>query len=612
MIPGQEDPAQAAQTEALNKQRKHILDIHLRYRESMSSEWDRYIAWYLGDDEQSTARYDDGYVTPAALGPSKEDFRIDANYTYALVDTMMALVVSQNPQVTVNPNRRDLRETALARESLINDTFKRDKLRMKERKIALYTVIYGHGYSKTVWSFKHNRPVTNALSPKTVFSDPTVPFEDSRYVIEAVPYTEEAFKQKVQENGWTLPDGRMPTFDRIPSWFLDPRDDRAMYDKSIFDAFKWVVVYEFWDLERDIVSFMVEGQEQPLWSGPTPYKYVKNPYCRLTFNESPRDELGVSDIKLISRLQEQLNELDAMQLWHTFTSIPIPMMDTSAFDNPEDAVQSYARCTGPGDIARFELKGDRPISSAVTFSTTPSVVPPFQSMRDRITMLIEFVLSLPQFTRGAVGGGDTATEMGLADGAVKSKNGTRKSLLGEWRVDVAKKVLGIWKENFPADATIDLPGRGKFSEVLIDRMSLAFDETPEDNESFNEEWYYSFDVAPSSPAENDKAAMVARIVQFLPFFMQSENVDKAELTEFIAHLISADRIISEGQPAVPGATPGQMPGMPGVPGFSGQPGVQGGQLQGQGADQEHEAKLKEGPGKQLASQPKIELGEMKV
>lgn len=588
--------------DALNKQRKHILDIHLRYRESMSQEWDKYIAWYLGDDESGNHRYDESYA-PATIGPSKADFRIDANYTYALVDTMMALVVSPNPQVTINPNRKDLRETAQARESLINDTFRRDKMRMKERKISLHTVLYGHAYSKTVWSMKHNRPVTSVLTPKMVFSDPTVPFEDARYVIEAVPYTEESFRKKVQESGWQLPDGRMPTFDRIPQWFLDPRDDRAMYDKSMFDAFKWIIVYEYWDLERGTVSFMLENVESPLWSGPTPYKYVSNPYSRLTFNESPRDELGVSDIKLISKHQEQLNELDALQLWHTFTTIPIAMVDVSAFDNPEDSIQSFANCTGPGDIARMELKGDRPINSAIMFSQTPASVPAFDTMRSRVVQMIEFILSLPQFARGAVGDAETATELGLADGATKSKNGMRKSLIGDWRLDVARKVLGIWREYFPEQSMIDLPGRGKFSEVLVDKMSLAFDTEVADEGLFNEEWYYSFDTAPSSPAENDRAALVSRLVQFLPFFMQSENVDKAALAEWMAHLISADRIIAEGQPAQQGA----MAGMPGVPGFSGAPGAAAGQLQGEGMDKEHEGALKEGKGKQLASQPKIDI-----
>ena len=119
-------------------------------------------------------------------------------------------------------------------------------------------------------------------------------------------------------------------FGGFPTWLKDKASDESMLNEASRDVYKWVTVYEVYDFEGEGRYYHVlDNVEEPLFEGDLPYRFVRNPFMLLTFNENMKDLGGLSDIKLIQSLQERLNEIDTLELWHAHTSTPVMMVNTT-------------------------------------------------------------------------------------------------------------------------------------------------------------------------------------------------------------------------------------------------------------------------------------------
>src|SRR5690242_5557044 len=122
--------------------------------------WDKWTSWYLGQywlDEQSYVAHDGSAVFEA---PDSEELTLESNYPYAYLDTMIANIVPQNPRIKLNARVPDFKGAARARQALINDTIRAERLHVKAWECGLRTGICGRGFGKTVWDPKLRRPVT--------------------------------------------------------------------------------------------------------------------------------------------------------------------------------------------------------------------------------------------------------------------------------------------------------------------------------------------------------------------------------------------------------------------------------------------------------------------
>lgn len=560
-------------------QKKSILEMCLRRQESLSQSWDKWSSWFVGDDGTPDP-VPDGYARD-----SGSNFRIDTNYMFAFLDTMMAVVIPSNPQVNIRPNNDDVKDSARAREALLNSTFRRGRLDQRLRRTALFASLMGVGFIKTVWRASEKRIVYQALSPRMVFYDESVPWEDCRWLIEAVPYTKQDFEARLENKEFTLPPDKKPVYGQIPKWIDNQTDGghRSLYNDEIHKTFERLVVYEFHDLGAQTVTWFLAGDfKEPIAHHEKPFRFVKNPYARLVFNEGPDDHGGIPDAKLIEAQQKILNELDMLELWHAYTTIPKPVVDDNAVDDPNGSVAALKNANGPGDIIRVKLKDDRPTQSWLQYTAVPAMTPAIDKMRDRVSGQISFTLGMPEYQRGEVGEAKLATEAALADTATRTRNGARQAMVKALVRDVALTSLGLWREFMPKASEVFLQGRTANSRVLVDRLELAFGDPSDelsDEQLFGEEWFYDYEIAASSPGEQDKAVRLQRFATYLQAFVTAPNVDQARMFEELANLLGMPEIISEN-PAPP-----MMPGMPGapvpgVPGSEGNAGVPGSPVQG--------------------------------
>ena len=532
-----------------------ILDSHVQKGEAERREWDRWHAWYMSDfweAEGGTRSEETGEMT------------LETNYPYAFIDTMIANVCPTNPLVTINANSKDLNDAARMRGHLINHTLRRDKAHAKSWDMATFAALCGRAISKTVFNNRTKRPTTKIVNPRNFFWDMSTPeFEDTRYTIEAIAMTREELDDKVREGIYDAEAAKAIQTGDIPTWMYDSKTNTSYASDASQAAFKWAIVYEVYDFTSDKMYHMGQGASKPLYEGPRPYKYVRNPYSMMVFNKDLNNNCGVSDVKLIARIQERLNEIDTLELIFAHTCIPVTYANVSLMDNPEETLEAIKKATNPGDIVQVRSTQPAPMESIITWSRSPTMSPSWDKMRDRCTALIEFILGIPQYSRGAYGNAEVATELALVDTATRTRNGRRIRVIEDWIVDVSKKTLGLWKEMLQSDQTMQLRDHASMSTFDVTRSELAFPSPdpvsgvlPEDD--FEDEWAYDFQAAAYSPTENHRLVQLQKLEQFMQVLLQNPNIDQQALMFKLTELLEMVDIRQE-QGSVPVPQPGAPP-----------------------------------------------------
>jgi|TARA_R110000744_G_scaffold43517_2_gene97548 hypothetical protein len=559
------------------KQITGIIETHRAKSREERRDWDKWRAWYLseywgGDAEQPSGSYAEG---------GAEEINFQTNYPYAYIDTMIANICPQNPQVTVMARQKALRENARFRESLINDCFQRNELHQLLWKFSTSAAICGRAFMKTVWNFKKGTTEFFTVDPRFIFFDMSAAkWKDIRYLVEVTVLTEAEFKQRAEKKGkkgttYNKKVAEKAVYGGYPTWLRDASRNSSMLNEASHDVYKWVTVYEVYDFEGDGKYYhMLDNVETPLFEGDLPYRYVRNPFAYATFNENMTDLGGLSDIKLIQSLQERLNEIDTLELWHAHSATPVMMVNTALADNPEEMLTALREANQPGSMIQVQGKANAPLRDIIEHTPIPQMTPSFDKMRERCTQVVEFILGIPQYSRGVVGVADVATEIALADTATRTRNGRRIKLIEDVVRELALRVVGLYEE-FLGDDTIlpvRLTGSQKVLEVSRESLAMKEERSPEEHPM-----EYDYTAIPYSPTENHRLVQLQKLQQYLPMLIQSPMVDQEKLVVKLLELLQLQEVVSTAPPPPPapaappagamppGAPPGMPPGAPPMP-----------------------------------------------
>ena len=522
-----------------------------------------------------------GSEEPAPMGAmdfgGDEDINFQTNYPYAYIDTMIANVCPQHPQVTVVARQEELQPYAQFREALINDVFQRNTLHTKLWKCATNTAICGRAFLKTVWNMNRGEAEIFSVDPRFIFFDMAAArWEDIRYLVEVTVLTEAEFKARTKRKGrkGAAYHGKVAEkadFTGYPTWLKDNSQAGSYMDSASTDVYKWVTVYEVYDFTGEGRYYhMLDNTEEPLFEGELPYKYVRNPFSYITFNENMKDLGGLSDVKLIRSLQERLNEIDTLELWHAHSSNPVMVVNTALVDNPEEIMTGLREANQPGSMVAVQGKANAHLRDLVGVTPMPSKSPSYNLMRDRCNNVIEFILGIPQYSRGVVGVADIATEVALADTATRTRNGRRIKQVEDMVESIAHRVVGLYEEYLPDDTLLPMRLTGSQQVMEATRVELAF---REDRPAGEGPMDFDYVAMPYSPTENKRLMQLQKLQQYLPLLMQSPAVDQEKLIVKLLDLLQMRDIIKPppspeeqaamAQMAAQGAPP--MPGMPTAP-----------------------------------------------
>jgi hypothetical protein len=526
-------------------------------REAQS--WKRYKRWYKADDPNGT---DDQWPSGSGHSGELEELTLETNYPYAFVDTMVANVCPPNPQITIHPKKDELKDAAFARENLVNSVFRTAKLHRKCWEAATRAGVFGRGFLKTTWSMKKQRPVVQKIDPQYIFFDQDAEeWEDISWLIEVVTVKKSDFEAKMKKKTKGLRYNKNVVekmdFSGYPQWLVDMSASDHETQTDAKSAFKWTTIYEVYDFVEGSYAQYVDGVEEPLMKQDSyPYAYVDNPYDMLVFNDNLEDLAGLSDVKLIARLQERLNELDTLELQHIQASIPALVFNSALVDDPERALVALENSSHPGAVLRISGLDRAPLRDIIGETPTPQINPSWANLRDRVVQQIEFILGLPQYQRGVVGVADVATEVALADTATRTRNGRRVKMVQDLAASIGMKVVALYEEFLAQDEKLRVRIHESTRAVLMNREALGFPGSGEEAKHSSQQWY-EYEATAYSPTENHKVNMLHQIRDYAPLLQGSPYVDQVKLVQKLLRLLDMPQAFMEPQ---------QMPPGQGVPG----------------------------------------------
>ena len=547
---------------------RELIKAHRTRGKAEREQWERYLQWYRSE-----------YWGPTGTIEDDAQVTFETNYPYAFIDSMVSNIVPPNPQVTINARRSDKDEYATYREALANDRLKHGKASDDLRKLATFAAVCGRGFIKAVWRFSKEQTEFRVVHPTNVFFDFTAEkWEDIRYLIEVTTMTKEEFLNNAKQpfdpdkpRGKKRYDPELverADFGSYPAW-LKP----AMKAQQIAsEVFQYITVYEVYDFVGQKYYHYLDDEQEPLLADDLPYRFVKNPFYMLTLNDSLNGIQGLSDIQLIDKLQQMLNELDTLELRHAQSSIPVTLFHAGMVDSPSDFASNLMEASSPGDAVALYARDGFSIRDIIAQTPTANVLPAFSQMRQRIVQTIEFILGLPQYQRGVIGIADVATEVALADTAIRTRNGRRMQAINDTVIWMVKSIIGLYEEFLDAESRLPVRLTSRSESMLVTRDSLDL-QNPNRKVLRVEPLQYDYDAVPYSPTENSKAMQLKNLTGFMDLFLQSPDVNTRKFIDTLVDLLNIPNILNDEeevqaqqQAQLAAMMGGQGGGMPGPPG----------------------------------------------
>jgi len=507
-----------------------ILKAHIKRAQEEHDGWDRHRAFYRCEHWGQTH-------------PDREDIFVENGHLFGFVDTMTASVVPPTPRVTVNPRRNDerIRLAAKYREALLNYSFYEAGLHKTLWRAATTASVYPRAIVKTVWNASKNRPDYLAIDPRNFFFDLTASrWEDIRYAVEVTVLTAADFQARVKrpknkkqyDRMYDRGVAKLASFSNYPSWLQSKKSQNASTSsKEIQAVFKWVTVYEVWDFTTDTYYHMLEGEDLPLYEGPLPYVFTRNPFSLLTFNDNLDNIGGLSDAQLIENPLGRLDELDTLELRFAQSTIPVTTLNEQFVEDPERAADDLQNKTSPGDVWRIQGKDMASIADIVGQTPTSQLSPNFSQVRSKISEDILFRLGMPQYMRGGANTADLATELALINQALQTRQGRRIKLLEDVIQQVAQNTIGLYEEFLTSGDILPIRlGRDEFLEVsrlhLQVRSPEIAEESLKQNLPVEAPLAVDYEVVPFNPSANSKSAQLGRIMQFMQLLVNNPLIDQ--------------------------------------------------------------------------------------
>ena len=533
------------------KQMRGLIDTHKSRSFIDQREWDKVRCWYTSDASSSYAQdLPQGAGSPS---DSTDDLSLETNYPYAFVDTMVANICPNNPEVTVNARRKHLHEPAKYREALINDTFRRSGIHSILWRASTMASVYPRSFVKVVWNFRKRSPDFLVVDLRHVWFDLAAErWEDIRYLIEVTVLTREDFNARIKGKGkksdrpYDPKVAEKASFGAYPEWLRDRLKDQSLMNDSSKEVLEWVTVYEIYDFSGEGRYYhYLEEQEEPLFAGELPYRFARNPFYRLSFNDNLQDIGGLSDVALIQPILERLNELDTLMLWFAQTAIPITMLNSGLVDNPEHIRNQLRTATSPGSIVEVAGKANASIQDIIGHTQTPSLSPEFVATRDRCIQIIEFILGIPQYSRGVVGVSDVATEVALADTATRTRNGRRQKEIYDLISWQSQTIIGLYEEFLADDEILPVRMLANAEVVEITRASMMAREILATRGE--EPLEYDYEAVPYSPTENNRLVQLRNLQQFFPLLQENSQVDQNTLIRKLCELLQMKDVLKSSE-----------------------------------------------------------------
>lgn len=483
-----------------------LIDRHLDfYKRSEKKQFDKARRFYRGDFFTSS---------DSDLDTSRNhSFLCSKNLIYAIADTAVSALLGPNPSVAAIARTPKSQDSAGSISGLLEYIFQTNRFRRKAATALIDAVLCKRGIFKTGWDADRDLPIVRAVNPSSLFFDLTARDpDDIRYWIEATVISFEEFKDRVRSGLYKAELVKDVEPDRFPKWLMD--HNQQSDTQQVRDAFKWVTVYEYYDRERGIIQHYIKQADAIVFEDKIDYI----PYSMFSLNQSGIDCLGLSEVQLVLKQQETINDLLTHMKQITYLQIPRILYDSGRITEEDlnKAVEASA-----GSFVGINPSNSESLRSLATiFYEMPQPQNP-QGVQEFVARQEDdaaFISALAEAARGQVVGARTATEMAIIDAQMRTRLATREGHLNDAIEDVARKAFYLSKKYMREPRLIRVAGDRRWAELAHkDLRDIEVD----------------FEMVSYNPIRKNPSVMIESLLQMIPFLAENPNVDMRKLTEEI-------------------------------------------------------------------------------
>jgi hypothetical protein len=282
--------------------------------------------------------------------------------------------------------------------------------------------------------------------------------------------------------------------------------------QQVRDAFKWVTIYEYYDRETGKIQHYVKQADAVVFEDKIDYI----PYSMFSLNQSGIDCLGLSEVQLVLKQQETINDLLTHMKQITYLQIPRILYDSGRITE-EDLNKAVEASVG-SFIGINPSNSETLRTLATLFYEMPQPQNP-QGVQEFVARQEDdaaFISALAEAARGQVVGARTATEMAIIDAQMRTRLATREGHLNDAIEDVARKAFYLSKKYMRETRLIRVAGdRGWAQLAHKDLRHIDMD----------------FEMVSYNPIRKNPSVMIESLLQLIPFLAENPNVDIRKLTE---------------------------------------------------------------------------------
>ena len=500
----------------MSSQLSKLIDRHLDfYKRSEKTQFDKARRFYRGEFFTNS---------DSDLNTSKmNSYLCSKNFIYAIADTAVSALLGPNPTVAAVARTPRSQESASSVTGLLDYIFRANKFRRKAATALIDAVLCKRGIFKTGWDAERDLPIVRSVNPSSIFFDLTARDpDDIRYWIEATVISFEEFKDRVRSGLYKAELVGDVEPDRFPKWLMDK--NQSSNTAQVRDAFQWVTIYEYYDREQGIIQHYIKQADAVVFEDKIDYI----PYSMFSLNQSGIDCLGLSEVQLVLKQQETINDLLTHMKQITYLQIPRILYDSGRISE-EDLNKAVEASAGSFvGINPSNSEALRTIASLFYEMPMPQNPAGVQEFIARQEDDAAFISALAEAARGQVVGARTATEMAIIDAQMRTRLATREGHLNDAIEDVARKAFYLSKKYMREPRLIRIAGDRKWAELAHkDLRDIQMD----------------FEMVSYNPIRKNPGVMLESLIQLIPFLAENENVDIRQLTEEVVSGMGLSRRI---------------------------------------------------------------------
>lgn len=156
-----------------------------------------------------------------------------------------------------------------------------------------------------------------------------------------------------------------------------------------------------------------------------------------------------------------------------------------------------------------------PLRDLFLFTQTPSLSASWQNMKQEAKEVIFFTLAIAQFQRGAVGNAEIATELALADTAIRTLNGRRQTAIYDVIRWMARSSILLYADHLSPDDIVDVSGVDE-EAAPIDLAAIGAEPLPPGASGDDVPDEFEYRAIPYSATENSRIIQAKSMDESLP------------------------------------------------------------------------------------------------